>query len=192
MALLAAARWHSARAANEKSIAIDAPQAATTFSVYDLDTRWRDAHGNERLLASLRGRPQVLALVYTHCTSVCPLTVSGLQRVEEEIGDRAGFVLVSMDPARDTPAQLSAYAAAYRLSSRWTLLAGPESSVRELTALIGAKYRRVAGGEIDHSSTLTVLDGDGRIVAQFDQADAAQRVAAVLKRFPVAGHRAAD
>jgi protein SCO1/2 len=54
--------------------------------------------------------------------------------------------------------------------------------VRELAALVGVKYRRVADGEIDHSATLTVLDAEGRIVAQFDQADAVDRAAAAVRR----------
>lgn len=179
----------SGRAISESAAAsVPAPTAA--YSLYDLGSTWRDQHGTKRTLASLRGRPQLLSLVYTSCTSICPFTVATIQRVEQQVGDRAGYVLVSMDPGRDSPGRLAAYAAEHRLSSRWMLFSGPEGSVRELAALIGVKYRRVASGEIDHSSTLTVLDADGRVVAQFDQADAVDRAAAVLMRFPASpGHQ---
>ena len=160
------------------------PVPTTSYSLYDLESVWRDQRGTERTLASLRGRPQLISLVYTNCTSICPFTVAAIQLVEQKAGDRAGYVLVSLDPARDSPARLAEYAAQRQLTSRWTLFSGAEGSVRELAALIGVKYRRMQDGEIDHSSTLTVLDAEGRVVAQFDQPDAVDRAAAVLLRFP--------
>lgn len=160
------------------------PAPITNYSLYDLGSEWRDQHGAERSLASLRGKPQLISLVYTSCASICPFTVAAMQLVEQKVGDRAGYVLVSLDPSNDSPERLAEYAAERQLTPRWTLLSGPEGSVRELAALIGVKYRQVASGEIDHSSTLTILDGDGRIVAQFDEADAVDRAAAVLMRFP--------
>ncbi|HVZ48926.1 MAG TPA: SCO family protein [Gemmatimonadaceae bacterium] len=159
-----------------------AVSGARTYSVYDLESVWRDQRGAARTLGSLRGRPQVLSLIYTNCTSICPFTVAAIQLVEQQVGDQAGYVLVSLDPERDSPQRLAAYAAEHRLSSRWTLLSGPEGSVRELAALVGVKYRRVAEGEIDHSAVLLVLDANGRMVARFDQPDAVDRAAAEVRR----------
>jgi hypothetical protein len=51
------------------------------------------------------------------------------------------------------------------------------------------QYRRVSPDEIDHTTTLTILDADGRIVAQFDKADAVDRAAEVLQRFPAPSAR---
>jgi protein SCO1 len=141
---------------------------ATPFSIYELDAHWEDQHGTTRPLASLAGRPQVMALVYTHCSAACPLILADMKRLEAELGAAAasavGFVLVSLDPERDTPSRLGEYAAATRLDpAQWTLLTASPDAVLELAMLLGVRYRRVGDG-FEHSNVLTVLDGVGRIV----------------------------
>ena len=154
---------------------------SASFSLYDLGSTWRDQLSVSRTLSSLRGRPQVMALVYTNCTSTCPLTVSAMQQVEAQAGKDAGFVLVSLDPGRDSPARLAEFAKEHQLSVRWTLLSGDERSVRELAAAIGVKYRTVSPTEIVHTSTLTILDADGRMVAQYSETDAVDRAVRALQ-----------
>ena len=80
-----------------------------------------------------------------------------------------GFVLVSLDPARDTPAQLAKFAASFRLDpAAWTLLTGDDEQVRELAALLGIRYRAEEDAQISHSNTYLVLDADGRMVHRQD------------------------
>ena len=50
--------------------------------------------------------------------------------------------------------------------ARWTLARTDESSARQLAALLGVQYRRLASGEFNHSSTIELLDADGRIAAR--------------------------
>jgi protein SCO1/2 len=136
------------------------------FSVYDLGSSWRDQSGVERTLVGLRGKPVLLAMIYTHCTSVCPLSVSEMKRVEARHPD-VRLVLVSLDPAKDSPARLADYAKERGLSpDRWLLLTGSESDVRDLAATIGIRYRRISADDLAHSNILTLLDRDGRVVRQ--------------------------
>jgi cytochrome oxidase Cu insertion factor (SCO1/SenC/PrrC family) len=46
------------------------------------------------------------------------------------------------------------------------LFNGDEKAVRELAAVLGVRYRRDASGGFDHSAIISILDADGRIVAQ--------------------------
>jgi protein SCO1/2 len=136
------------------------------FSVYELDGRWRDQAGATRSLASWRGRPVLLAMIYTHCTATCPLAVSELKRIAALEPD-ARFVLVSLDPRRDDEQRLATYAAERALDpSRWTLLTGSDSDVRDLAATLGVRYRRVTPDDLAHSNLITLLDREGRIVRQ--------------------------
>ena len=174
--------------------AADAPAPAPSdFSVYDLESAWRDAAGNARTLRSLAGRPRVLALVYTHCGHTCPLIVAEFKRMEAALpaGPGApGFVLVSIDPARDTPARLAEFAASSRLDpARWTLLTGDEDGVRELAALLRIRYRPEAQGEFSHANTYLVLDAEGRIVQRQDGLGHPERAVAVLRGMPPAAAR---
>lgn len=177
--------------------ATDAPSASADagFSVYEMETRWRDADGRERALGSLAGRVQVVAMVYTNCSNTCPLIVTEMKRLEAALtpADRArtGFVLVSMDPARDTPAQLAAFAASMRLdSAAWTLLTADDGAVRELAALLGIRYRPEQDGQISHSNSYLVLDPAGRIIHRQD--GVGRGVAPVLARIRAAAPDAAD
>ena len=137
-----------------------------TFSVYDLPGSWRDQSGATRALASLRGSPVLLAMVYTHCTATCPLAVSELKRIAAQHRD-ARLVLVSLDPERDDPTRLASYARELGLdTARWTLLTGADADVRELAATLGVRYRRVTPEDLAHSNLITLLDREGRIVRQ--------------------------
>lgn len=157
---------------------------ASDFSVYDLESRWADQAGQTRDLRSLAGRPQVLALVYTHCAHTCPAIVAEFKRMEAALpaGPGApGFVLVSIDPARDTPARLAEFASSARLDGpRWTLLTADDESVRELGALLRVRYRPEPGGEYSHANVYLVLDAEGRIVARQDGLGHPDRALATL------------
>jgi protein SCO1/2 len=143
-----------------------APEPAERYSVYDLGSTWRDQTGARRPLASLAGRPRVVAMVYTSCAATCPLTVNEMKRIEAAVRG-VDFVLVTLDPERDDPARLAAYARAHGLdAARWTLLSGAEDDVRELAAALGVRYRRISPDELAHSNALTVLDATGAVVDQ--------------------------
>jgi protein SCO1 len=172
LALLAFAGCGRASAPIEPASS-DAPAAAADFSVYELDAHWRDQDGQDRVPGSLRGRVQVVAMVYTSCTHTCPAIVAELKRLEAALDPseraRVGFLLVSLDPERDTPEQLKHFAESMRLDpAAWTLLTGDEDSVRELAALLGIRYRAEADAQISHSNTYVVLDADGRMVHRQD------------------------
>jgi protein SCO1 len=137
-----------------------------SFSVYDLGSSWRDQTGATRPLTSLRGKQVVMAMIYTHCAAVCPLSVSEMKRIEAKHPE-VQLVLVSLDPAQDSPQRLAAYAVKRGLSSsRWMLLNGNEADVRDLAATIGVRYRRISADDLAHSNILTLLDGEGRVARQ--------------------------
>lgn len=161
--------------------AATAATSADRYSIYDLDTRWRDQRGESRQLSSLRGRPQVIAMIYTHCATTCPFTVAEMKRIERESPVDAGFVLVSLDPKRDDPTRLAMFAEERGLDpARWTLLDGSDDAVRELATVLGVRYRRVSPEELAHSNALTVLDRDGVIAYQHAGLDAAEDVITAL------------
>ena len=139
-------------------------------SIYQIDARFTDDSGRSFTLGELRGRPVVLDLFFASCGYACPLLVSDMQAIRAKlpagIRDRAAFVLVSFDVARDTPAALAQYRAQRSLDGQWTLLHGDDQAVRELAALLGVKYREEADGTFSHSNIITILNEQGEIVHQ--------------------------
>ena len=140
-------------------------------SLYQLDSEWTSDVGRKVKLGVFEGRPQVVALFFTHCEYACPIIVNDLRRIEaalpEKIRDRVDFLLVSIDTERDTPEVLHAYRESRKLPvAHWSLLHGGEEDVRELAALLGVNYRKDARGQYAHSNVLTVLNARGEIVRQ--------------------------
>lgn len=136
------------------------------YSIYHLDAVWTDQHGVQRTLGTLGGRVQVVALVYTYCAHACPRILGDMMRIEAgltpEERERVGFVLVSIDPERDTPERLLAFAGGVGLDpERWTLLTAPDATALELAALLGVKYRRVGENDFAHTNVITILDQSG-------------------------------
>jgi protein SCO1/2 len=75
-----------------------------------------DHDGRPVSLRSYRGAPVLLFFGYTHCPDVCPLTLDKLTRALRTSGRRTRDVrilLVTLDPSRDTPAALKAYASRF-------------------------------------------------------------------------------
>jgi protein SCO1/2 len=139
-------------------------------SVYDWPLAWTNQAGQAVGVEQLRGRPQVMCLFFSHCTYACPRITSDLKAVEaaltEEERARTGFVMASFDVVRDTPSELKSFAERMDLPApRWQLLHGDGSSVEELAALLGVRYRR-EGEDFAHSNLIVLLDAEGRIVAR--------------------------
>jgi len=140
-------------------------------SIYALPASLVDQRGQTVGLDLFRGHPVLISMFYANCPDACPLLIADLQRLERELPPRIKadlrVVLVSLDPERDTPDALRALSRAHHLDeSRWRLLRAPEDTVRDITALLGIKYRRLPDGSFNHSSVITLLDPEGAIVAR--------------------------
>jgi protein SCO1/2 len=121
-----------------------------------------DQDGREvRFVSDVIGdRIVVMDFVYTTCTTVCPVLSAVFKQVQERLGDRLGdevaLVSVTVDPVRDTPERLKAYAARHGARDGWTWLTGPKTVVEDV--LNGVDAYSVNFEE--HPSM--VLVGDGR------------------------------
>ncbi|GHB97704.1 SCO family protein [Thermomonas carbonis] len=143
-------------------------------SVYQLALPLTDQAGRTADWRGLRGKPRVVSMFYTSCQYICPLIVDSGKAIEHQLTaaerGRIGIVLISMDPARDTPAALRKVFDKRGLdANRWSLASPPPADVRSVAALLGIRYRRLADGEFNHTSALVLLDAEGRIVARTEQ-----------------------
>jgi protein SCO1/2 len=142
----------------------------TERSVYQLDSSWVEDSGHAMRLDALEGKMQLLALIYTTCEGICPVTVKSMQmfsrKLPADLGGQVRFLLVTVDPEHDTPAVLRDYRRAMKLDRRWKLLRGSAHDVRELAAVLGFNYEQIESGQFAHSNLVTVLDERGEIVHQ--------------------------
>jgi protein SCO1/2 len=121
-----------------------------------------DQEGRQvRLMSDLVGdRIVVMNFVYTTCTTVCPVLSALFTQVQDRLGDRLGrevlLVSITVDPLRDTPERLKAYAEARGAKPGWFWLTGAKPSVESVLDGLGAYSPRFE----DHPAM--VLVGDGR------------------------------
>lgn len=148
-------------------------------SIFHLKGSWTTSEGQKIPLSGLSGKTLVLAMVYTSCQYSCPLIVQEMARVRKAVKDipvdAVRYILVSMDPTRDTPAVLQAFAKKRKLdSAQWVLLtASTEDQVREFSTVLGINYKKM-GNEFVHSNLITVIDRDG--VIKFSKLNLGQQV----------------
>jgi cytochrome oxidase Cu insertion factor (SCO1/SenC/PrrC family) len=130
--------------------------------------------GREVTLADLAGRTWVLDFVFSTCTGPCPRMSAGMEVLQGELADTGvRLVSVSVDPERDTPEVLSAYADLYSADpERWWFLTGEREQVG---ALAQAVHLALApdpdaplGRQVTHSTRLLVIDGEGVVRGYYD------------------------
>lgn len=107
----------------------------------------------------LKGKSVVVNLIYTQCSSECPLETANLVQVQRLLGDRVGkdifFYSISIDPF-DTPALLKAYAAKFGAGPGWLFLTGKEADIALIGRKLGLSSRSDAGSRDGHQATLMI------------------------------------
>jgi protein SCO1 len=138
------------------------PRAAPEFSLQGSD-------GSELALSRYRGKVVILAFGFTSCPDVCPTTLGVLARARKELGadgEAVQVVYVTVDPERDSAAQMRKYLASFDPS-----FVGATGSADQLAAVrreygIAATRNQVgADYAFSHSSYTYLIDREGRLRA---------------------------
>lgn len=140
-------------------------------SLFHLDAAWQTQAKAPFRLADLAGRPTIITMIYGSCTTACPVLVNDARRIDRAVPEAGReelqVVVVSFDPARDTPDRMADIAERYDVDpDRWHFLHGQAADVRTLAAMLGVRYRDNGDGTFDHSNLITLLDSRGRIAAR--------------------------
>lgn len=103
--------------------------------------------GQQVRLSDYRGRVVLLFFGYTACPDVCPTTLADIKNALLQVGVEAQAVtvlLITVDPARDTPAHLADYLG-YFHEAGYVGLSGSEAETAAIAYQYGAKFQREAG-----------------------------------------------
>ncbi|MFU4581445.1 SCO family protein [Pseudomonas aeruginosa] len=108
----------------------------------------------------LKGKAVVINVIYTHCKDLCPLTTANLARVQKLLGERVGkdifFYSITVDPERDTPAVLKAYAEKFHVGPGWLFLTGKKEDITLVQKKLGLWSRSDAADPDGHLSSLMI------------------------------------
>ncbi|MCI3181895.1 SCO family protein [Caulobacter sp. CCUG 60055] len=171
------------KAAEARSVAAPAlagPKVGGPFQLVDQD-------GRKVTEADLRGKPTLMFFGFTFCPEVCPTTLTELTGWLKALGpdaDRLNVVFVSVDPERDTPAQLKTYLSNF--DPRIRGLTGTPEQVAQAAKAYRVYYRKVPveGGEytMDHSSMIYLFDKDGGFIEPIGYGEAGDRAMAKVRK----------
>ena len=157
-----------------------------TGANYGKDFQLSDPDGRERTLSDFKGKAVMIFFGFTQCPDVCPTALIRAAEIKKLLGsdgDRLQVIFVTVDPERDTPEVLKAYAAAFDPS--FVALYGNLQRTAKTAKDFKVYYKKVPTGAsytMDHSAFSYVFDPNGklRLVLRHDQS--AQDYAADLRQ----------
>lgn len=135
------------------------PAASMTIDVPDAALVTQDGDAVRLVSDVIGSKIVVVDFVYTTCTTVCPVLSATLRQVQKQLGDRLGndvlLLSISVDPTRDTPKRLKAYAGNLGARDGWIWLTGDKTVIDGVLKAFGAYTPSFE----DHPSMVLVGDG---------------------------------
>ncbi len=155
---------------------MQSPERAPDFTLTDHTGRSVSLH-------DFRGKLVLLYFGYTFCPDVCPTTMAELAKAMELLGkkaDQVQVIMISVDPARDTPEKLAEYVTHFHPS--FLGLTGTPDEIAQIAALYGIFYEKQEGTEatgylVNHTATVTVIDRKGYVRLIFPFGTPAEAIA---------------
>ena len=125
------------------------------------------ADGQPFSSSRLNGRPHAIFFGFTHCPDVCPTTLARLVRLRNQLGqgvDAFDIVFVSVDPERDGPKEVGAYAQLF--GSPVIGLTGSPAQIAQVKKQFGIFSEKAPDGSggytVDHTATVLLFGKDGK------------------------------
>ncbi len=129
-------------------------------------------HGDFSLTQLDNNQVAIVSFGYTYCPDVCPMTQAvkkqALAVLTPQQRERIVPLMISVDPQRDSLERLTQYTGFF--GERFIGATGTQQQLEELAKRYGVIWRRAEaensamGYTIDHSSSLYVVDREGKIL----------------------------
>lgn len=124
---------------------------------------------------NLKGHYSLLFFGFSHCQSICPLTMTMLTQLYTDLKVEKlplpQVIFITLDPKRDTAKAVNAYVKAF--NPNFIGLTGPSAGIRQLSKQMGVVYIQAQQSkasdnyQIDHSGTLYLINPEGKLAAIF-------------------------
>ncbi|PWC56607.1 SCO family protein [Azospirillum sp. TSO22-1] len=131
-----------------------------------------DHTGRAVTQADFAGRFLLLTFGYTACPDVCPTGLQTMAATLDALGpeaDKVRAAFVTVDPQRDTPAQLSGYVELFH--KHLIGLTGDEPAIADFAKQMRVKYAKVVvrpedpdAYAMDHTASFFLIGPDGKLL----------------------------
>jgi cytochrome oxidase Cu insertion factor (SCO1/SenC/PrrC family) len=136
-----------------------------------------DQNGKRVTDKDFRGRYTLVFFGFTMCPDVCPSALQVMAAALDKLGAKGQQltpVFMTVDPERDTPAQLAGYVKSFH--PRLVGLTGTPADIEAVTKAYRVYVKKVsdpkssAGYTFDHSAIIYLMGPDGAYLAHFTHA----------------------
>ena len=146
-----------------------------------------DHTGRARTDADFRGKLTLMYFGFTMCSEVCPTDLKAMAGALDKLGalgDAVQPVFITIDPERDSPAQLERYVAL--VHPRLIGLTGEARQIRRIADAYKVYYARTEPSiqnstGVDHTGFVFLLDGDGKYIGFFPPGTSADRMVEIIR-----------
>ena len=149
-----------------------------------------DQNGVTRHPEDFRGTLMLVYFGYTFCPDACPTALQDMSHAIDLLdakGDAVQPIFITIDPARDTVAQMKLYASNFH--PRLIALTGTPEQVAEAAKAYRVYYAKGqstgGGGEnylMDHTGFIYLMGRDGKYLSHFSPGTTAEQMAAAIEK----------
>jgi protein SCO1 len=93
----------------------------------------------------IKGRKVVINFIFASCTDICPLTTARMAMLQDKLKDIVGsdvfMYTITIEPEKDGPKELKAYANAFHIGPGWRFLTGKPADIQLIRDRLGERSR---------------------------------------------------
>lgn len=128
--------------------------------------------GEETSLKDFQGKVVALSFIYASCTTICPIITSKFMATADDLGEQVGkdvaFVVITVDPERDTVHRIREYSAEKGMLDKWHYLTGDPDKVMKVwgdyNVYVNKSQADLSGDyTVDHTGIVYVIDKKGNL-----------------------------
>jgi len=147
--------------------------------------------------AEFIGQPTLVYFGFSYCPDVCPIALQKLGAAQEQMGDAADavqFVLVSVDPERDTPEQLAVYVTNNGFPDRLRGFTGTVEQIDAMKAAYKVYAQKVPLEDsnmdytVDHQDLIYLMGADGKMAGYYGSRQTPTDIAVGVRQYLMANN----
>jgi cytochrome oxidase Cu insertion factor (SCO1/SenC/PrrC family) len=147
-----------------------------------------DQHGAQVTEQDFAGRHMLIYFGYTYCPDFCPMSLASMTQALDllppEQAEQVVPIFITIDPERDTVAQLAEYAPLFH--PRLVALTGSPEATKAAAQAYRVYFAKAGDQDsdaylMDHSTFIYLMGPDGRYVRHFAHNAAPEEIAAAIE-----------
>ena len=148
-----------------------------------------DHNGRPRTDDDFRGKLLLVYFGFTFCSDVCPVDLQSIAAAIDKLGPAGDMVqplFITLDPEKDTPAQLKGYVALFH--PRLVGLTGSARQIRRVASAYKVYYAKTDPAnrdsyDIDHTGFVFVVGPDGKYIGYLPPGTPAERMIETMRPY---------